>query len=300
MPPSLSGAEERGAASHFSVSPDAALLRECLHKAQGPVQIRAWGLSMLPSIWPGAALGLEAPTELAIGDVVVVETKSLAVIHRIQRLTEDRVWTRGDAHRCWDGPMPVDAVIGRVRGLVLGRRSWEVEPIWSRRIGIAASLLGPASALGLKIARRITREVGRHREVRLAAAQEGDRDALRRLLVKSGLPVLHALAESRTPGYLIARTGASRPVGFTQVRPDGRLSLWVEPWFRGRGVGTALLDRCFEFARRRAMGRIWVRVRLGRTAVREAVAPTATGWWTRRGFRLTAGPTPTLERELNP
>jgi hypothetical protein len=98
------------------------LLAELLRAGQ-PARLRVVGTSMLPSLWPGDRLRVEAahPGSLQLGDVVVCASGGRLVAHRlIDRLPHEgglHLITRGDRLRYTDAPVAAEALVGWVVGV---------------------------------------------------------------------------------------------------------------------------------------------------------------------------------------
>jgi hypothetical protein len=109
-----------------------------LLRGHGTVQLKAWGTSMLPAVWPGDLLTIEsgAPDEVVPGDIVLVLRDQRFFIHRLVEapLGEACVsWiTRGDAMLDDDPPAAALDLLGRVTGIRRGHRSF----VPSRRISL--------------------------------------------------------------------------------------------------------------------------------------------------------------------
>ena len=89
-------------------------------RASGQVRLAARGYSMLPSLWPGDVLTLQAATldSLAAGDLVLFVGEGRFFVHRVLRRTQiegqTRVVTRGDSMPREDQPVSADEVLGKV------------------------------------------------------------------------------------------------------------------------------------------------------------------------------------------
>jgi len=122
----------------------------------GSLRVRATGLSMLPTIWPGDTLIIERAdgVDVAEGDIVLFRCADRFVVHRVvtkrvgatrmETKTDARgagtVQTQGDALRRADSPISEKAVLGRV-ALIL-RSGKGIEPGRSlRRSDRAAATL---------------------------------------------------------------------------------------------------------------------------------------------------------------
>jgi hypothetical protein len=102
----------------------AEILRRC-----GTVQLKAWGTSMLPSVWPGDLLTIQsvAYDQVVRGDILLVLRDNRFFIHRLveTRLREDCIsWiTRGDAMPQSDPPASASQMLGRVVGIRRANRT---------------------------------------------------------------------------------------------------------------------------------------------------------------------------------
>jgi hypothetical protein len=84
------------------------------------VRIKAWGTSMLPSLWPGDLLTIQSANQgsVAPGDIVLVVRDEQLFIHRLLRIIDlpggSQVILRGDALPENDPPAQVSELLGRV------------------------------------------------------------------------------------------------------------------------------------------------------------------------------------------
>jgi len=112
-------------------------------RRQGTVRLKAWGMSMLPSLWPGDVLTIQSaqPDEVVPGDIVLVLRDSRFFIHRLiekRSCHDSRSWiTRGDAMPHNDPPAAPSEVLGRVAVIRRAHRSF----VPSRRISLPHSTL---------------------------------------------------------------------------------------------------------------------------------------------------------------
>ncbi len=108
----------------------------------GTIFLKAWGTSMLPSVWPGDVLTIvsAACTEIAPGDIVLVLGRDHIVVHRLlgqRRDTSLQAWTtKGDAMPESDPPATDSALLGRVvsirrgvRDLIPGRQVSRIQSL---------------------------------------------------------------------------------------------------------------------------------------------------------------------------
>jgi signal peptidase len=101
-----------------------------LLRCHGIVTVKAWGTSMLPALWPGDLLTIQAaaPDEVVTGEIVLVVRDNRFFVHRLieKRQGGNRCsWiTRGDAMPQNDPPAVSSEVLGRVTAIHRGNRSF--------------------------------------------------------------------------------------------------------------------------------------------------------------------------------
>ncbi len=123
-------------------NPKLGLAAEML-RSGGTIRLKAWGASMLPSVWPGDLLTIRstAHDEVVPGDIVLVMRDNRFVVHRLveRRRGRDRFsWiTRGDAMPHNDPPVSGSELLGRVAGVRRANRSF----VPSRRVSLLDSSL---------------------------------------------------------------------------------------------------------------------------------------------------------------
>ena len=83
---------------------------------------------------------------------------------------------------------------------------------------------------------------------------------------------------SRPIGYAFLRRTGELPDGVTNPNSCEVVRFYVEAAAHGRGVGTALMEKCFEDTRQRGAELIWVQV--------WKEAPWAVGFYQRMGFSV--------------
>ena len=99
----------------------------------GEVRLRARGMSMLPSLWPGDLLTIQARSQegLTTGDIVLVVREKRCFVHRVvgMKIFADNVCliTRGDAMP-HDDPFTSAELLGRVSRVQRGERSFVPSP----------------------------------------------------------------------------------------------------------------------------------------------------------------------------
>lgn len=90
------------------------LAREQLARGR-PLRVRTQGHSMWPTLRDGALVQVDplvgAPR---VGDLVLVATPSRLVLHRVIRSDTRGIVTKGDAAAADDGPVPREAILGKV------------------------------------------------------------------------------------------------------------------------------------------------------------------------------------------
>jgi GNAT superfamily N-acetyltransferase len=241
----------------------------------GTVELRLWGTSMLPAIWPGARLCFEAceGSALRVGDIALVRRAGILVAHRVVEAGGRVIRTRGDARKALDAPVPREAVVARARGVVFALWTVAVPPpadSWINKMLVVSGPINRALTPALVRIARGTRSMlwergvlarGRRRlttrEVR--ALRATDTELLRRYLLRRGerptVDVLgewmqRAVAEDQRVFVALACDGI---VGHVQLELAEGLGLlrdiWEDRAWRGTGVAEALLDEATATAR---------------------------------------------------
>ena len=130
------------AAPETPEDPKLGLAAEIL-RCRGTIHLKAWGASMLPTVWAGDLLTIEsvAYDEVIAGDIVLVLCHHRFFIHRLveRRQGQDcfSLITRGDAMPHDDPPAAVSELLGRVARIRRGNRSF----IPNRRLSLRHSAL---------------------------------------------------------------------------------------------------------------------------------------------------------------
>lgn len=83
--------------------------------------------------------------------------------------------------------------------------------------------------------------------------------------------------ELRPLGYAFLRKTAELPDGVTSFNSFEVVRFYVEAAAQGRGIGAALMEKCFAESRQRGADTIWLQV--------WKEAPWAIGFYARMGFR---------------
>jgi hypothetical protein len=115
-------------------------------RTSGRVRLAARGYSMLPSLWPGDVLTIQASTlaQLVPADLVLYWRDGIFFVHRVVRHTQDdgqvRLITRGDSMPHPDQPVSSQEVLGKVTAVERDGRLLEKLPActpFARAIGLA-------------------------------------------------------------------------------------------------------------------------------------------------------------------
>jgi signal peptidase I len=126
----------------YREDPKLGLVAEML-RGRGTVRLKAWGVSMLPSLWPGDLLTIQSAThdEVVPGDIVLVMRDNRFRVHRLAERQQDQDYvswiTRGDAMPHNDPPVAASELLGRVSGVRRANRSF----VPSRRLSPLQSAL---------------------------------------------------------------------------------------------------------------------------------------------------------------
>lgn len=271
-------------------------------------RVRLYGRSMLPAVLPGAVVCIE-PVEAAHcepGDIVLVRRGPMLVAHRWVGGSPDRRILQGDNIDLPDAPIADDQVLGRVAGLVVGRSTISLPPpvrrALTRRLIALVPVLRRSSRRAHKLGRTVVRRAQRSRLLAplrrrlqpyvIERFEPRHLPAMRTVLLEQAqrpsrrvLESWSALAHDENSVAFVARA-RDRIVGHASIRPDpseariGRCGyLWVDPWYRGLGIASALLCATVEWARASGTSRTLVAtVRPGSDSLRA---------FSRLGFRVT-------------
>ena len=112
-------------------------------RCHGAVHFKAWGTSMLPSLWPGDLLAIQSAAydEVVSGDIVLVMRDNRFFVHRVverRRVQDGFSWiTRGDAMPHNDPPVGASELLGRVAGIRRANRTF----VPRRRVSLLHSAL---------------------------------------------------------------------------------------------------------------------------------------------------------------
>ncbi len=207
-----------------------ALLREL--EARGHADLVVYGTSMLPFIWPGARVRVEraGPGQLNCGEVAVLRSPAGIVAHRVRRTKPLTI--RGDAFDHDDALERLE-IIGRIRGVVLGRREIALPAPWAARCNRLLLRLVPVARAARPVwmhAGRLLIELRSFADGRLAGSRSGpivvryasreDSDAIARCLRAAGQRAtrarVDALAQDRTLVAVCPRRGIVGLASFGQ------------------------------------------------------------------------------------
>jgi len=105
------------------------------------------GVSMLPTIAPGAAVEIVCGDDANAGDVILFLHRGQVVVHRLLEMRGNWMLTRGDANPIPDLPVAREALIGRAVGVADYRET--ARQRFHRRIVQSAFRVAPVIARGL-------------------------------------------------------------------------------------------------------------------------------------------------------
>ncbi len=104
---------------------------------------------------------------------------------------------------------------------------------------------------------------------------EGTREAI----ADDGVTMLIVEDSRRSAiAYAYMRSSADPPVGVDGERAIEIVRFYIDGAFQGRGVGAALMDKCFDDAKNRGADVVWLQV--------WKEAPWAVGFYARMGFKV--------------
>jgi|SRR5215510_9830079 len=109
---------------------------------QGNLYLKAFGTSMLPSIWPGDVAQVQSCTfaEVELGDIVLCRREGGFQLHRVVRKTDHpaKLVTRGDAMPSCDTPAKPQEILGKTQKIIRKENivaSWRTPPFAKRVLG---------------------------------------------------------------------------------------------------------------------------------------------------------------------
>lgn len=251
---------------------------------------------MWPLLWSGLEVSIEERSlaELEPGDLAVVLSPEGPVVHRVVE-REGALCTQGDWREVADGPIRPEALLGVVRGFPLGRWVLPLPPACARWLNRRMLTVAPVLRRTLQrpevihAARSVRDRIARSALGRAMTGTEpvsvkvlgtDHEQALRRNAWRRGKYAsewhrqLRELVRERSGfalGALHPRRGLVGQCLFVEQRGGAALTAldhWVDPWFRGRGIGRELLLGGIEEARRRGHARVRATVRAGTPARR--------------------------------
>jgi hypothetical protein len=106
---------------------------------------------MKPLVPSGSVLRFSASGEPSIGDVVLARLENDALVaHRVVALDSEWIWTKGDACRIADGPLPRNRVIARAVRRE-GTIPLPLSNLWMRLLGLTVNRLYPPFVAGYRV-----------------------------------------------------------------------------------------------------------------------------------------------------
>lgn len=113
-------------------------------QSQGSLQLRVTGLSMLPTLWPGDLLSVQAVDfeQIQPQDIVLYQREGRFFIHRLVRKTFDNAFVaRGDCMSTEDAPACAGALLGKVTAVSRRGAGFQPVPRFSLMRRVSARLL---------------------------------------------------------------------------------------------------------------------------------------------------------------
>lgn len=109
------------------------------------VRVTLRGMSMFPMLMKGDIV-VVAPVgydQLRKGDIVVFESDSILVAHRLIRKKNGSVLTRGDGNRKYDGSIPFEKIKGKV--IKVEHSRWKLAKMAIKLPGTMLAFTGPVT-----------------------------------------------------------------------------------------------------------------------------------------------------------
>jgi len=121
----------------------------------GSASLRVTGCSMLPAIWPGDVVTVErhASNQLQPGRIILFSRDGRLTTHRIVRVSQEHIVTRGDSLPALDVPVQHTDVVGQVAGIC--RNGHPVNPQYTLFQRLISSVLRN-SELCFRLFQRLT------------------------------------------------------------------------------------------------------------------------------------------------
>ena len=115
------------------------------------VRIRLSGFSMKPLVRSGSVLRFSAMAEPTTGDIVLLHYPGQKLVaHRVLRLSDESVWTKGDSCRAPDPPAARAQVLGAATCLEVGPVAIRLQNKTMRSLGRLASVVYPKLVLAFR------------------------------------------------------------------------------------------------------------------------------------------------------
>jgi len=116
------------------------------------VRVRLTGFSMKPLVRSGSALHFSAQPEPEVGDIVLLHYQNQCLVaHRVLKLDEQRVWTKGDSCKAADAPVERSQILATATALEApGGVLIPLRNAGSRWIGRSMSLVYPRLVLAFR------------------------------------------------------------------------------------------------------------------------------------------------------
>jgi hypothetical protein len=103
--------------------------------AGGDVSLMVRGASMLPAVWPGDVVTVRRCefADLQPSQIALFHRDGKLTAHRIQKISNNEIITRGDALACFDPPVRASEIVGRVESIYRNGRKFSPEQrLWQR------------------------------------------------------------------------------------------------------------------------------------------------------------------------
>lgn len=237
--------------------------------AHDVIDVRLFGRSMIPTIWPGSRVRIQAcdPASIRAGDVLLARRGDTTCAHRVVRRRGDQWICRGDFHDGEDSALRDEEILGRLISIHVGPlRMVPPDPVrraWDRAAWLTMPLLRALRGPVIGSFRRADRalrsapvisQIRRHvRRFDVARAEPTHWSAIRAALLRRGLRPTRAharswerrLAGSAGIGALLGLTPSGRVVGWLCFAATDQgvhlLDLYVARDHRGLGMASALV-----------------------------------------------------------
>jgi hypothetical protein len=109
-------------------------------RSSGELRLCVTGTSMLPSIWPGDVVRIQAAATAEPGEVLLFRRNERLFLHRVIGRDGRKLITQGDTHKVPDPAVQPHEVLGKAIAIERGTGLSALDPARGLRRGLAVAL----------------------------------------------------------------------------------------------------------------------------------------------------------------